>query len=68
MASGDFDKGYRDGKRGAPPSENSTSYREGYNDGRDDALFNAGYFDSMNEKEPQHPEEPMYMHGYEQGK
>jgi hypothetical protein len=67
----DYDNGYESAweGEGAPTSFSSQKYRDGYEQGlQDAAMYDEGYYDGYNKKKCAYPSDPDYMDGYKDGK
>lgn len=63
-----YDAGYDDEKKGILYKINA-QYRDGYEDGANDAYyFDLGYNDAQNDEPPRHSGISEYMEGYNEGK
>lgn len=67
----DYDNGYESAWEGvsAPTRFSSQQYRDGYEQGlQDAAMYDAGYYDGYNKEKCAYPRDPDYMDGYTVGK
>jgi len=63
-----YEKGYDGAEKGVAYSF-SKEYKNGYDDGAQDAYyFDLGYRDARNDEEPRYPSLEEYMEGYREGK
>lgn len=68
--SSDYDKGYEAAwdESDKPNWFSSKEYREGYEQGIDDAdAYDSGYYDGFNKKKCTYPKDRDYMDGYKDG-
>lgn len=67
----DYDSGYESAweEGSAPTRFSSQQYRDGYEQGlQDAAMYDEGYYDGYNKKRCAYPNDPDYMDGYRDGK
>lgn len=67
----DYDDGYESAweEGSAPTRFSSQQYRDGYEQGlQDAAMYDEGYYDGYNKKKCAYPNDPDYMDGYKDGK
>lgn len=67
----DYDNGYESAweEKGAPTRFSSQQYRDGYEQGlQDAAMYDEGYYDGYNKIKCAYPKDPDYMDGFKDGK
>ena len=67
----EYDNGYEAAwnEDGEPTMFSSKDYREGYQQGLEDAdVYDEGYYDGYNKKKSKYPKDHDYMDGYKDGK
>lgn len=67
----EYDNGYESAwnEEKAPTRWSSKEYKEGYEQGlQDAAMYDEGYYDGYNKKKCAYPNDPDYMDGYKDGK
>ncbi len=67
----DYDNGYESAwnEEGEPSRFSSQNYREGYEQGQQDAaVYDDGYYDGYNRKKPEYLNDIDYMDGYKDAK